>query len=143
MLVTVESCTGGWIAQELTSVPGSSSWFERGFVTYSNDAKVELVGVKHQTLREFGAVSSEVASEMAVGGLNFSHGHICVSVTGIAGPDGASPTKPIGTVWIGWADKSGKIATKHFQFSGDRRAVREASVYEALLGTTQFLRNLD
>ena len=142
-LVTVESCTGGWIAQTLTSLPGSSDWFESGFVTYSNDSKNELVGVKHQTLSSHGAVSGQVALEMALGGLKSSRADVAVSVTGIAGPDGGSPAKPLGTVWIGWADKGGNAVTKHFQFSGDRRAVREASVRAAIEGISNLVRTID
>lgn len=142
-LVTVESCTGGWIAQALTSLPGSSDWFERGFVTYSNDSKNELVGVSRQTLNLHGAVSGQVALEMAVGGLKSSRADVAVSVTGIAGPEGGSPAKPLGTVWIGWADKTGNAVTKHFQFPGDRRSVREASVRAAIEGIGNLIRTID
>ena len=142
-LVTIESCTGGWIAQTLTSLPGSSDWFERGFVTYSNESKNELVGVNRQTLNTHGAVSSQVALEMAVGGLKRSRADIAVSVTGIAGPDGGSPQKPLGTVWIGWADSSGKATSEHFLFSGDRQAVREASVRAAIEGVCNLVNSID
>ena len=142
-LVTIESCTGGWIAQTLTSLPGSSDWFERGFVTYSNESKNELVGVSCQTLNNHGAVSSQVALEMAVGGLKNSRADIAVSVTGIAGPDGGSPEKPLGTVWIGWADNLGNSAAKHFLFSGDRRAVRVASVHAAIEGVANLVNTID
>ncbi len=142
-LVTIESCTGGWIAQTLTSLPGSSDWFERGFVTYSNESKNELVGVNRQTLNTHGAVSSQVALEMAVGGLKRSRADIAVSVTGIAGPDGGSSQKPLGTVWIGWADSSGKATAERFLFSGDRQAVREASVRAAIEGVCNLVNSID
>ena len=137
-LVTVESCTGGWISQAVTSVSGSSNWFDRGFVTYSNEAKQELVGVQADTLEVHGAVSEEVAIEMAVGGLNNSYADIAVSVTGIAGPDGGTLTKPVGTVWIAWAIRSGKATAKCYQFDGDRHAIRRETVLKALSGIQKF-----
>ena len=139
MLATVESCTGGWIAQTVTNIPGSSAWFERGFVTYSNEAKQELVGVQAETLTKHGAVSREVAVEMALGGVQRSRADVAVSVTGIAGPDGGTPEKPVGTVWIAWADRYGRSEAKCYGLQGDRRAVREASVEHALCGLTDFL----
>ncbi len=139
MLATVESCTGGWIAQTVTNIPGSSAWFERGFVTYSNEAKQELVGVQAETLTKHGAVSREVAVEMALGGVQRSRADVAVSVTGIAGPDGGTPEKPVGTVWIAWADRHGRSEAICYGLQGDRRAVREASVEHALCGLTDFL----
>ena len=139
MLATVESCTGGWIAQTVTNIPGSSAWFERGFVTYSNEAKQELVGVQAETLTKHGAVSREVAVEMALGGVQRSRADVAVSVTGIAGPDGGTPEKPVGTVWIAWADRHGSSEAICYGLQGDRRAVREASVEHALCGLTDFL----
>ena len=139
MLATVESCTGGWIAQTVTNIPGSSAWFERGFVTYSNEAKQELVGVQAETLTKHGAVSREVAVEMVLGGVQRSRADVAVSVTGIAGPDGGTPEKPVGTVWIAWADRHGSSEAICYGLQGDRRAVREASVEHALCGLTDFL----
>ena len=138
-LVTVESCTGGWIAESITHLAGSSMWFERGYVTYSNEAKQELVGVRYETLASFGAVSEETAREMARGGIEFSHADVAVSVTGIAGPDGGSADKPVGTVWIAWADRQGNEIAKPENFDGDREAIRCASVESALEGIIRFL----
>ncbi len=100
MLVTAESCTGGGLSQAITSIPGSSEWFERGYVTYSNEAKQELLDVRAETLARYGTVSEEVVSEMAEGALRHSRAHISVAVTGIAGPEGGVPDKPVGTVWL-------------------------------------------
>ncbi len=138
-LATVESCTGGWIAQAITSIAGSSEWFERGFVTYSNEAKQELVDVSAATLMEHGAVSREVAGEMAQGGVRCSVADLAVSVTGIAGPDGGTAKKPVGTVWIGWSNGGGRLDCQLFRFSGDRHEVRRASVEQALAGILTFL----
>lgn len=133
-LVTAESCTGGWIAQVVTSIPGSSRWFDCGLVTYSNQAKSELLGVTADTLARHGAVSAETAREMAEGARWRCHGDIAVAVTGVAGPDGGSPEKPVGTVWIGWAMGSAPATTRAFLFPGDREAVRRAAVRAALEG---------
>lgn len=138
-LATVESCTGGWISQTVTDIAGSSAWFERGFVTYSNEAKQELVGVQADTLKMHGAVSGEVAVEMALGGVQYSRADVAVSVTGIAGPDGGTEKKPVGTVWIAWANRDGRSEAICHSFQGNRRAIREASVEHALLGLTKFL----
>jgi nicotinamide-nucleotide amidase len=131
-LVTVESCTGGGLGFWITSVAGSSHWFERGFITYSNEAKIELVHVKASTLNEHGAVSEATAREMAEGGLKNSQSDVCLSITGIAGPDGGTPTKPIGTVWMGLAEKNKTTLTFHAVFTGDRQALREAAIHAAL-----------
>lgn len=139
MLATVESCTGGWIAQTVTDIAGSSAWFERGFVTYSNEAKQELVGVNADSIAQHGAVSREVAVEMAMGGVQCSQADVAVAVTGIAGPDGGTPEKPVGTVWIAWANRNGVAEAMQCNFEGDRRAVREASVEQALGGLVNFL----
>lgn len=128
LLVTAESCTGGWVAEAITSVPGSSEWFERGFVTYTNIAKQEMLGVKASTLEKFGAVSEETAREMAEGALKHSHADIALSVTGIAGPDGGSKEKPVGTVWFGWAGKNFDTIAKLKHFNGDREAIRSQAV---------------
>lgn len=130
-IVTAESCTGGGLAYELTSLPGSSCWFERGFVTYSNEAKQELLGVSPVTLANFGAVSEQVALEMAQGALRHSHANLALAITGIAGPEGGSPEKPVGTVWFGLAKEGGCSAMCRV-FSGDRAAVRQQAVAYAI-----------
>ena len=142
MIATVESCTGGMISESITRVPGSSDWFERGFVTYSNDAKQELVGVNSETLRDHGAVSSAVAREMAAGGIQSSRADLAVSVTGVAGPDGGSEEKPVGTVWIAWADRNGKVIDQGYLFSGDRQQVRMVSAQSAFAGAIKFLNSI-
>ncbi len=138
-LTTVESCTGGWIAQSVTAVAGSSVWFERGFITYSNEAKHELVGVPDLLIIENGAVSGPVARAMARGGLDHSPADVAVAVTGVAGPDGGSIEKPVGTVFVSWALRSGALRTERFQFEGDRVAVRAQTVIEALGGLIRFM----
>ena len=132
MLATAESCTGGWIAQAVTAVPGSSEWFERGFVTYTYISKREMLGVKSATLDAHGAVSEQTVREMTAGALERSHAQVAVSVSGTAGPSGGTPQKPLGTVCIGWGAKDGALqsATKHFD--GDREAVRRQAVVFAL-----------
>jgi nicotinamide-nucleotide amidase len=139
MLATAESCTGGWIAQAVTSVAGSSEWFERGFVTYSNAAKRELLGVRASTLSHFGAVSEETAREMATGALRRSRAQIALAVTGIAGPGGGTRAKPVGMVCFAWAAKKigAKSATR--RFAGGREAVRRRSVAFALQGLLERL----
>jgi nicotinamide-nucleotide amidase len=132
MLVTAESCTGGWIAEAVTSVPGSSEWFERGFVTYTYISKREMVGVRGETLEEHGAVSEPVVREMAVGAIEHSHAQVAIAVSGVAGPSGGSPDKPVGTVCFGWAMKGGAEKVETRRFDGDREAVRRASVIHAL-----------
>ena len=137
-LVTAESCTGGWAAQVVTSVAGSSAWFERGFVTYSNEAKRELLGVQGNTLRAHGAVSEETAREMAQGALSRGKGTIALAVTGVAGPGGGSPGKPVGTVCFAWASARA-VRSETRLFSGDRESVRRQSVVHALEGVLQHL----
>ena len=141
VITTVESCTGGWVAEAITSVAGSSSWFERGFVTYSNEAKQELVGVRKETLLQYGAVSREVAREMSLGGIDASRADLAVAVTGIAGPDGGTLQKPVGTVWVAWGDRGGKVSEKLFQFDGDRESVRRSTVEQSLAGILEFLKS--
>jgi nicotinamide-nucleotide amidase len=137
-LVTAESCTGGWAAQVATSVAGSSDWFERGFVTYSNDAKQELLGVQKKTLEDHGAVSEQTAREMAQGALARSKGTVALAVTGVAGPGGGSREKPVGMVCFAWAvGKDVKSETR--RFSGDRESVRRQSVIHALQGVLKAL----
>ncbi len=131
-LVTAESCTGGWVAQVVTSVAGSSAWFERGFVTYSNDAKHEALGVPWEVLKAHGAVSEETARAMALGALARSRGTVALSITGVAGPAGGSAAKPVGTVCFGWARAGGEAMTQTRVFKGDREAVRRQSVVHAL-----------
>jgi len=136
-LATAESCTGGWVAQAVTAISGSSDWFERGFVTYSNEAKQEMLGVRAATLDRAGAVSEETALEMARGALAASHAQVAVSITGVAGPTGGTPAKPVGMVCFGWALAGGgaDAATKHFP--GDREQVRRQSVIFALQGVLE------
>ena len=137
MLASAESCTGGWIGQALTMVPGSSAWFDRGFVTYTNQAKQQMLGVSTETLKRFGAVSENVVREMAAGALTRSQAQIAVAVSGIAGPDGGSADKPVGTVCIAWAGADGVGGEQLFLFDGDRDAVRRRSVIAALEGVLQ------
>ncbi|MCW9023686.1 MAG: nicotinamide-nucleotide amidase [Gammaproteobacteria bacterium] len=142
MLVAAESCTGGWLAKVATDVVGSSSWFERGFVTYTNDAKHELLGVEIQTLDNFGAVSEPVVKEMVAGALSNSHAQIAVAISGIAGPGGGSAEKPVGTVCFAWAKVHSpdsvmplsNLVTETCYFSGDREAIRRQAVAYSLKG---------
>jgi nicotinamide-nucleotide amidase len=137
MLATAESCTGGWAAEAVTAIPGSSAWFERGFVTYSNDAKRDMLGVRAETLAQHGAVSEETAREMAGGALLHSRASIALAVTGIAGPGGAVPGKPVGTVCFAWAVPGGAVDAATRRFSGDREAVRRQAVILALQGVLE------
>ena len=132
MLATAESCTGGLIAATCTSVAGSSDWFERGFVTYSNAAKTEMLGVDAALIAAHGAVSAEVACAMAEGALRHSKASLAVAVTGIAGPGGATPGKPVGTVWLALARRGGTTEAERLQLAGDRTAVREQTVQHTL-----------
>lgn len=131
-IATAESCTGGMIASTITDVPACSGWFERGFVTYSNESKQEMLGVKHATLEAHGAVSEAVAREMAVGALQNSRADVAVAVTGIAGPDGGTPGKPVGTVWLAYAWPDGSVSAEHRQFPGNRDQVRHATTEHVL-----------
>ena len=133
MMATAESCTGGLIAGACTEISGSSEWFERGFVTYSNAAKCELLDVPVALIDQHGAVSEPVARAMAAGALAHSPAQLAVAVTGVAGPTGGSAEKPVGTVWFGWATPQG-VFTEHQRFDGDRAAVRQATVQHALAG---------
>lgn len=133
-LTSAESCTGGWVAKCLTDIAGSSDWFDRGFVTYSNAAKSAMLQVQGKTLAEQGAVSEAVVREMAAGALTHSAATVAVAVSGIAGPDGGSAAKPVGTVWIAWAWPDGEVTATHFRFTGGREAVRRAAVGAALQG---------
>lgn len=137
-LVTAESCTGGWVAQAVTQVAGSSDWFERGYVVYSNSAKQDLLRVKSGTLKKFGAVSEQTARAMARGALRGGRGTISLAVTGIAGPAGGTPDKPVGTVCFAWA-QGRKLRSETRRFSGNRATVRRKSVIHALQGLSRWL----
>ena len=137
-LVTAESCTGGLIAAACTDLAGSSAWFERGFVSYSNEAKTELLGVQERLLRRAGAVCEGVARAMLLGALTHSHAQVALAVTGVAGPGGGSPAKPVGTVWFGFA-VPGQVITEKCHFTGDRAAVRAASVQHAFSRLVELL----
>ena len=139
-LVTAESCTGGWVAQCLTAIAGSSEWFDRGFVTYSNAAKQEMLGVPAEMLAEHGAVSQPVAVAMAEGALRNSRADWGVAVTGIAGPSGGSLQKPVGTVCFAWVCRDGRVATGTCHFAGNREEVRAQSVEHALAGLLEQFR---
>ena len=132
-IAVAESCTGGGLAAAMTSIAGSSNWFDRGFVTYSNEAKQDMLGVSATTLKRHGAVSEAVAREMARGAIEESRATCSAAVTGIAGPGGGSPGKPVGLVWIAWARK-GKVRARQFHFKGGRAAVRRQSIHAALEG---------
>lgn len=131
MMATAESCTGGLIAGACTDLSGSSNWLERGFVTYSNEAKTEMLGVDAALIAAHGAVSEEVARAMAEGAVARSNAQVAVAVTGVAGPTGGSPEKPVGTVWFGWSVDD-QVRTERRRFDGDRAAVRTATVHYAL-----------
>jgi nicotinamide-nucleotide amidase len=138
LLVTAESCTGGWVSQAVTAIAGSSDWFERGFVVYSNAAKEELLGVRRETLDQHGAVSEQTARELALGALARSRGTISVAVTGVAGPSGGSAAKPVGLVCFAWATRDA-ARTESRHFAGDRESVRRQSVIRALEGVLEVL----
>ncbi len=138
--VTAESCTGGWIAKACTDRPGSSQWFRGGVVVYTNEIKMALLGVRPATLQEAGAVSEATAREMAVGALERLGGDVAVAVTGIAGPDGGTPDKPVGTVWFAWADRSAAgidVRARRHCFDGNRDEVRRQAVATALQGVLE------
>ena len=141
-VTTAESCTGGWVAKVITDIAGSSAWFEGGFVTYSNEAKAQMIGVREETLAQHGAVSEPVVVEMAIGALKAARADYAGSISGIAGPDGGSAEKPVGTVWFGVASASGQGVTQRECFAGDREAVRrQATAYALNLLWQQFLQN--
>ena len=139
-LATAESCTGGWIGAAVTMVPGSSTWYERGFVTYTNVAKREMLGVKAGTLKQYGAVSEQTVREMAAGALAASHAQVAVAVSGVAGPTGGTPDKPVGTVCLAWVLKGGTPIAETRHYDGDREAVRRQTVARALEGVLERLR---
>ena len=134
VLVTAESCTGGWVGEAVTAIAGSSDWFDRGFITYSNAAKREVLGVTAATLQQHGAVSEETAREMALGALKHSRAQVSIAITGVAGPGGGSADKPVGTVCFAWAKNASALRSERHLLSGDRNAVRRESVIIALRG---------
>ncbi|MEH6466184.1 MAG: nicotinamide-nucleotide amidase [Porticoccus sp.] len=136
-----ESCTGGGIARAITDIAGSSQWFHAGFVTYANEIKQQFLGVSPEILASEGAVSEAVVKQMAEGALNASGADIAVAVSGVAGPDGGTEEKPVGTVWFAWATTNGSVVTHCNQFVGDRAAVRKAAVDQALKGLIKVLKN--
>ena len=141
LLACAESCTGGWVAEVVTATSGSSNWFERGFVCYSNAAKQEMLGVRAETLTACGAVSEETAQEMAAGALKHSHAHLALAITGIAGPDGGTPDTPVGTVCFAWSRVDRKLAPANetCRFSGNREQIRRQAVMHALNGILSLL----
>ena len=139
VISTAESCTGGGVATAITRISGSAKWFDRGFVTYSNGAKREMLGVTRRSLANYGAVSKQVAHEMVRGALARSPADVAVAVTGIAGPTGGSRSKPVGTVWFAWASRGGTVQVRLFRFSGNRVEVRLLSVAVALQGLIDLL----
>lgn len=141
-LAVAESCTGGWLAKVVTDLAGSSAWLDRGFVTYSNAAKQEMLGVRAETLAAHGAVSEAVVSEMVIGALSRSAAQVAVAISGVAGPGGGSPEKPVGTVCLAWAWPKGRVETRRFHFGGDRDAVRRRSVQAAIDGLVERLGDL-
>ncbi len=132
MVATAESCTGGGIAEAITMIPGSSAWFDCAFVTYSYEAKTAMLGIKRETLVDKGAVSEETAREMVEGAISRSRAQVAVAVTGIAGPDGGQPDKPVGTVWFAWKFPKKPIISEVCHFVGDRHAVRTQTVLHAI-----------
>lgn len=139
-ITCAESCTGGGLAKAITDIAGSSAYFDRSFVTYSNSAKHELLAVAAATLKAYGAVSEEVVCEMAQGALQAAKADLALSISGIAGPDGGSDEKPVGTVWFGFADRSGRVLAHKMQFVGDRDAVRlQATIFALQTALDEFL----
>ena len=139
MLATAESCTGGGVAQAITEISGSSEWFERGFITYANDAKREMLGVSEATLKQHGAVSEATVREMVEGALRNSHAQVALAVSGIAGPTGGTPEKPVGTIWFAWGIKGEAPVARRYHLSGDRTEIRAQSVRIALEGVLALL----
>lgn len=131
MLATAESCTGGLVSGAVTEIAGSSDWFDRGFITYSNNAKMEMLLVREETIKKHGAVSEQTAAEMALGALKNSNAQIACSITGVAGPTGGTPEKPVGTVCFAWAGKNFSTITQTHHFVGERHTIRQQSVVTA------------
>jgi nicotinamide-nucleotide amidase len=142
MLATAESCTGGGVAQAITEMAGSSAWFERGFVIYSNLSKQQMLGVRETTLEQHGAVSEMTVREMVAGALQHSAAQVALAVSGIAGPDGGTADKPVGTVWFAWGLKNGETHAQRYQLDGNRAEVREQAVQIALQGVVNLLNPL-
>ncbi|MYN43705.1 nicotinamide-nucleotide amidohydrolase family protein [Pseudoduganella sp. FT93W] len=138
LLATAESCTGGGVAQAITEIAGSTAWFDCGFITYSNASKTEMLDVSAALIAQLGSVSEEVAAAMATGALGNSNAHVALSTTGIAGPTGAVPGKPVGTICFGWA-RGDQIHTERLVFTGDRQSVRTQTVIHALQGLLRFI----
>jgi len=141
VMATAESCTGGWVAKQITDLDGSSAIFDRGFVSYSNEAKQDMLGVSAETINEFGAVSEEVALEMVTGAIEHSSADIAVSISGVAGPAGGTDLKPVGTVCFGWKKKGEEAHAETILFKGDRDSVRSQAVDYALSGIIKLIDN--
>ncbi|MEE9331379.1 MAG: nicotinamide-nucleotide amidohydrolase family protein [Methylophilaceae bacterium] len=141
VLSLAESCTGGMVSATITNTAGSSTWFDRGFITYSNVSKQEMLGVSANTLEQFGAVSENTAEEMALGAIKRSPADIAVSITGIAGPGGGSTQKPVGTVCFAWGIKNGRLITGTEHFTGNRQAIRQQAVIKAITGLLDLLKS--
>lgn len=139
MLATAESCTGGWVSEAITAVPGSSGWFDRGFITYTNQSKQDMLDVAAATLATHGAVSEPAVREMAAGALKHSRAQAALAISGIAGPGGGSDDKPVGTVWFAWAFADGAVASDKKLFWGDRQSIRQQAVERALRGVMEHL----
>jgi nicotinamide-nucleotide amidase len=139
MLATAESCTGGWVGQLVTALPGSSQWYERGFITYANAAKIEMLGVPAATIDEHGAVSEQTASAMAAGALAHSHAQAALAISGIAGPGGGTRQKPVGLVCYGWALADGTVMSSTCRLDGDREEIRSRAVAAALRGLIELI----
>ncbi|MDO8263955.1 MAG: nicotinamide-nucleotide amidohydrolase family protein [Gallionella sp.] len=139
MLATAESCTGGGVAQAITDVAGSSAWFERGFITYSNLAKQQMLRVSEETLKQHGAVSEAAVCEMVAGALANSAAQVALAVSGIAGPNGGTPDKPVGTVWFAWGVKNGVMLAQVHHLAGNRSEIRSRAVHIALQGVLDLL----
>ncbi len=143
LMVTAESCTGGWVSQVVTAVNGSSEWFDRGYVTYSDTSKSEMLGVRTETIAEHGAVSEAVVREMAEGAIAKSHAQVAVAISGIAGPQGGTPAKPVGTVCLAWAMEGQQTRSGSTHFAGDRNMVRQQAVMAAMQGLVELVADSD
>lgn len=141
MLVTAESCTGGGVAYAITAIPGSSHWFERGFIVYTNESKIEMLGVDASLIKKHGAVSEPVARALAEGALTHSHADYSLAITGIAGPGGGTEEKPVGTVWLAWTGKDCNTISRETRFDGKRNQVRESAIETVLNGMAELIRD--
>jgi nicotinamide-nucleotide amidase len=142
-ITTAESCTGGGIAQAITDITGSSQWFSHGFVSYSNRAKQQLLDVGEADIKRYGAVSPQIVEQMAMGALKAAQANVAIAVSGVAGPDGGTEEKPVGTVWIAWGVKNNPIITRCYNFSGDRKSIRNQTVNESLSAAISLLEKED